>query len=415
MILDALIFLIYLAFFIWAVNQITFFKKSRLTRFWLTFFFLLKLAAGIAYGIFHTTLPNYPENADTWKFFYDSLDQKKLLLQHPIDFFLELFESPYEKKFHHFFSIRNSFWNDLRHVYMVKLVAMMNLFSGSRYYVNVIFYEFLTFFGVVGFIRVMKDIFKGKLAIIAGTTFLIPSFVFWTSGIHKDGIVFTVISLISFHLYFYFKGERSRKSVLYAALLLLILFPLRNYVVLALIPAITAWAWSFRIKNFKWLPFVLVALTGSLVFFSTKYINPKIDLPISVVLRNKEFTALGGNSVLPNPALKPNFWSFIINAPNALNHTLARPYLNEVVSYTYFFSAIEIIFFWLIVFIWFFKYNENPYRHQVVMFLMMTSFTVLLLTGYIVPQIGAIVRYRSVYLPFIIVPIMCSIRWKKTH
>jgi hypothetical protein len=415
MILDALIFLIYLALFIWAVNKLPFCKKSRLTRFWLTTFFLVKVIAGIAYGLFHKTLADYSENADTWRFFFESLDQKKLLLQNPLQFLSELFESNDPNSFYHFFSSKNSFWNDLRHLYMVKLVAVMNLFSGSRYYVNVIFYEFLTFLGTIGFIRVMKDIFKGKLAIIAGTTFMIPSFVFWTSGIHKDGIVFMVISLITFHVYFYFKGLRSYKSLIYAFLLLLVLFPLRNYVVLALIPSLAAWWWASKLNSYKWIPFVVVALAGSAVFFGTKFINPKINLPLSVVLRNKEFNTLGGNSILPMPKLEPNFINFLRNAPNAINHTLARPYLNEVISYTYFMSAVEIIFLWLIFFIWFFRYNENPYRHRVVLFLMMTSFIVLLLTGYIVPQLGAIVRYRSVYLPFIIIPIMCSIRWRKTY
>ena len=168
-------------------------------------------------------------------------------------------------------------------------------------------------------------------------------------------------------------------------------------------------------NHYKWIPFIMITVAGSALFFTTKYLNPRIDLPIAIVMRNKEFIKLGGNSMLPQPSLESNFKSFLYNTPNALNHTLARPYLHEVTSFTYFLSAIEIISLWIILFVWFFRFKENPYKHEVVMFFAMISLILILLTGYIVPQIGAIVRYRSIFLPFLIVPIMCCIRWRKSY
>ncbi|MFN5335094.1 MAG: hypothetical protein ACK5BV_07915 [Bacteroidota bacterium] len=414
--MDYIIFIFYLLISIWLVNKISFFKKSRLTPFWLTTFFTVKVIAGIVYGIFHSKIPNYQHTADTWVFFYNSLPQTNMLMHDPLNFFSEIFFNPDHKKFDHLFSGNDSYWNDLRHLYMIKIVAIMNIFSGSRYYVNVIFYSLLTFVGPIAFIRLMRDIFKGKLAIIAATTFMIPSFLFWTSGIHKDGIVFAALCSIAYLLHFnILRKAYTRKHILLLILFMLCIFPVRNYVVLASIPAITAWWWSAQLQRYKWAPFLIIGFVGSIVFFTTKYVYPKIDLPTSIIMRNKEFIKLGGNSMLPQPQLESNFKSFIYNVPNALNHTLARPYLNEVKSFTYFLSAIEIISLWLILFIWFFRFTDNPYRHEAVLFFMMLSIILLLLTGYIVPQLGAIVRYRSIYLPFLIVPIMCTIRWRKTY
>ena len=411
--MEALLFFIYLVVFVWLVNRIPFFKKSGLTPFWLTAFFSLKVAAGVAYGIFYTTIPNYMNEADTWRFFFDSHEQSRLIFNNPLKFLAEFFDNPYGKAYRHFFSSHNSFWNDLRHLYMVKFVAIMNIFSGGRYYINVIFYSFITFFGPIAFIRVMKDVFKGKLAIIAGTTFMIPSFIFWTSGIHKDGIVFLIIGLVTYHCYRFFNNQTSSRAIIYSVLLLLLLFPLRNYVFLALIPALISWWWASKISRYPWIPFLIVTILGSLLFFTTKYIHPKINLPIAVVMRNKDFIQLGGNSMLPQPTLEANFNSFVRNAPIALNHVLARPYLGESMSVTYFLSALEITSIWLLLIIWFFRYSNNPFKNPVVVFLAMTSLTLLLLTGYIVPQIGAIVRYRSIYLPLLVVPLMCTIQWKK--
>jgi hypothetical protein len=411
--MSILLFIIYLILFTWLVYRVPFFKKSGLTPFWLTAFFWTKILAGIAYGLYHTTIPNYFAEADTWRFFLDSKAQTQLIIHDPVRFIAELLENPFEKKYRHFFSSHNSFWNDLRHIYMVKLVAIMNIFSGSNYYINVIFFEFLTFFGPVAIIRVFNHEFKGKLQIIAGAMFAIPSFVFWSSGIHKDGLVFMVIGLITYFLHQYFTKTRSVRLLAYVFVLLLLIFPLRNYVVLAVLPALIAWWWASAIKRYQWVPFVVIALVGTVLFFTAKFIHPKIDLPVAIVMRNNEFIKLGGNSMMTQPELKSNFVSFLMNAPSALNHALARPYLHEINSVTYFLSAIEITALWIIVIIWFFRHYGNPYKKPVILFLLMLSMIVLLLTGYIVPQMGALVRYRSLYLPLMIIPLMCTTNWKK--
>jgi hypothetical protein len=49
------------------------------------------------------------------------------------------------------------------------------------------------------------------------------------------------------------------------------------------------------------------------------------------------------------------------------------------------------------------------------MFLFLVSMILLLLTGYIVPQLGAIVRYRAIFFPFIMVPIISTIQRGKTN
>jgi hypothetical protein len=174
-------------------------------------------------------------------------------------------------------------------------------------------------------------------------------------------------------------------------------------------------AWWLAEKYFKrkWIAFLLVTIIGTTVFFAAKYVHPKLDLPISIVLRNKDFTKLGGNSFLPQRKLEPTFTSFIQNAPQALNHTLVRPYVTEFLSPLYLASALEILFIWILVSVWFFRYTDNPYRHSVVQFLFLTSMVLLLLTGYIVPQLGAIVRYRAIFFPFLLVPIIATIAWKR--
>ncbi len=411
------LFAVYLALFSWLVTRIQFIRKSELSGTWIAGLFILKVMAGVAYGYFFTTIPNYQQSADSWKFFFDAEKDTRILYQNPARYFLSIFDNPYGHEYRHLFSSVNSYWNDLKHTYMVKIVSLFNVFSGSRYYVNVIFYSFFTFFGPIAFIRVMNDVFPGKNLLITCSTFLFPSFLFWSSGIHKDGLVFTYLSLLVFVMYFALKNKQLNfRNIALVLLLLLAIFPVRNHVVLACVPGLFAWwiAERFFTKN-KWIAFALVTVIGTTVFFSAKYVHPKLDLPVSITLRNKEFIKLGGNSFLPQRKLYANFSSFMQNAPQALNHALVRPYITEFQSPFYIICAIEILFIWLLVSVWFFRYNANPYKHTVVMFLFLVSMVLLLLTGYIVPQLGAIVRYRAIFFPFILVPIIATIDWKKTN
>jgi hypothetical protein len=409
-----LLFAVYLVLFSWLITRVKFIKQAGLPNYWLIGLFVLKVAAGVAYGWYYTTIPNYTISSDSWKFFFDAKNDTALLYKDPLRYFTSIYDNPYDKDYRHLFSSVNSYWNDLKHTYMVKIVAVFNVLSGSRYYVNVIFYSFITFFGPIAFIRVMNDVFPNRKLLITASTFLLPSFLFWSSGIHKDGLIFTYISLIVFVVYFGLKKKRlGLKEILLVGLLLLLIFPVRNHVVLACVPGLFAWWLAERYFKRKWIAFALVTFLGTVAFFSAKYVHPKLDLPISIVLRNRDFISLGGNSFLPQRKLEPTFTGFIQNAPQALNHTLVRPYVTEFLSPLYLVSALEILLIWILVSVWFFRYTDNPYKHSVVQFLFLTSMVLLLLTGYIVPQLGGIVRYRAIFFPFILVPIIATISWKQ--
>lgn len=409
-----LLFAVYLVLFSWLITKVKFIQQSGLPNYWLIGLFVLKVAAGVAYGWFYTTIPNYEQSADTWKFFFDSKSDTTILFHDPLRYFTSIYDNPYDRDYRHLFSSVNSYWNDLKHIYMVKIVSLFNVFSGSRYYVNVIFFSFITFFGPIAFIRVMNDVFPDRKLLITCGTFLFPSFLFWSSGIHKDGLIFTYISLIVFVVYFGLKKNKlAIKDFLLVGLLLMLIFPVRNHVVLACIPGLFAWWIAEKYFKRKWVAFVGVTVLCTVAFFSAKYIHPKLDLPISIVLRNKDFSGLGGNSFLPQRKLEPTFTSFVQNAPQALNHTLVRPYVTEFLSPLYLASALEILCIWILVSVWFFRFTDNPYKHSVVQFLFLVSMVLLLLTGYIVPQLGAIVRYRAIFFPFILVPIIATTSWKQ--
>ena len=111
--------------------------------------FLLKVMAGIFYGWIGIYYGQFAYMYDTWGYHELSVIEYKLLFHHPAEYFSNLFHSGYENKYGNFFGPGNSWWNDLKTNMFIKFLSVINILSFGNYYVNVIFYSFITMTGPV--------------------------------------------------------------------------------------------------------------------------------------------------------------------------------------------------------------------------------------------------------------------------
>jgi len=155
------------------------------------------LAAGIAYGLFYSQ-PQYAQGSDTWRFFEASRTETDWLLRDPVAFFKDLFIYGY-KESGSLFIANDSYWNDLKSNVIIKLMAVFNALTLKNYYADIIFFNFLFLFGPVAFYRVIKEKVHANKIVFLAFIFCIPSFLFWCSGMHKDGLIFTAVALIIFY------------------------------------------------------------------------------------------------------------------------------------------------------------------------------------------------------------------------
>lgn len=404
-----LLFIIYLVVFCWLITKVRFFKESGLSAKTLIILFIVKVAAGIIYGIIYSRIPDHKIYADTWRFYYESLDETEALFNNPLKYFTDIFHNPYDRGYERLFSGSHSYWSDLKSNIMVKLVSIFNIFSRGHYYVNVIFYSFISFFGPVTLYRLYNKIFPGKSIYVVTSCFLVPSFLYWCSGIHKDGLIFTAIAIIMYQMQQVMETGASLKRGVYILLCLVFILPMRNYVSVALIPPILAWLLTQKIQRRPWLAFVIVYTFFTTLFFTSRFIHPKINLPLSFSMRQTEFIKLDGNSYIPTTKLLPGFKSFVRNLPEALNHSLLRPYTTEIKSIQYLPAAIEVIAFVFLFFVFLLK-GDRIFNKPSILFAFFFSLSLFLIIGYIIPNIGAIVRYRSILLPLIITPMLASLK-----
>jgi hypothetical protein len=412
--LEYLLFAGYLVLFAWLVTKVKFFTQSGLTPAQLVIIFLLKVMAGIFYGWIGVYYGELAQMVDTWFYHYESLKSYDILLKNPSNFFPSLFQNPYEQGFTRFLSSKASWWNDLKGNFLLMILSFFNLLSFGHYYINVIFYAFISLFGPMAFYRVMQDVFPEKKVAVLVAVFLVPSFLYWTSGIHKEGLIFIGLALVVYHVYF---GLKEKRFPLYRALLvvfgLALVLALRNFLILTLVPALLTWLLAEKTRYRPLWVFTGAYLFFAILFFTARYIHPALDFPEAVVIKRGEFLQLHGRTSVALPQLEPTMGSFIANAPQAFSLAAIRPYPADVHHLLSLAAAIEINGLLLLFVLFLFLRRRNMGWTPILWFGVFLTVSILFMIGYTVNNLGAIVRYRSIVLPFVMVPIIAMIDWQR--
>jgi hypothetical protein len=355
----------------------------------------------------------YMPVSDSVNFNLFGIEEYHLLFQNPHEYFVNIFHANSPQAYSRFLDDYHSYWNNLRTNLLIKMLSIFDLFSFGNFLINSLFYNFLVFFGFVALYRVYIKIFPTSFYQLIIGIFLLPSALFFTSMIHRDGLVLLSLSMIIYHVFFIINDGFSLKRLAGAIFFLLLVILLRNFVFIALVPALLAWLISTRFPKYALLSFIVVYVISATLFFTSGYISPRANLPQYVTSRQASFIEIGkaGNSTIPVNRLDPNFKSFITNAPQAFNHAALRPYLTEITGLQYLPFALEIFAIELLLILFLVYHKKHLIVNPLIYFGIFFSITMLLMTGYTVPIIGAIVRYRSIYLIFLALPLIFYTHW----
>lgn len=406
------LFLFYLFLLSWLLTRIRFIQKAGLQNGVIAGLFLLKVLAGVISG----WMLRNDLNADTWGYHKDALVEYHLLFSNPSEYFSNLFYTGYQYGYDGVLQFHNSYWNDLKTTLMVKFVSVLHLFSFGHYYVNVVLYNFLVFFGHIALFRLFKNAFADKKKSIVAGVFLLPSLLLFSSMLHKEGLIFAAVSITCYCFYnaAHLNGF-TLKRITIIILCLLFIFFLRSYIFLGLFPCLLAWYITIKSKyKVKWV-FTLVLLTGLLAFFIIPHFLPAINPPQLFVDKQADFFSLGkANSSIRLDTLSPGFKSFAANLPQAAGHIFLRPwFVDYFLSHPLLPFIVELLLYQALFILWIFFNEKGSKNKALVVFSVSFSLIILLMIGYTIPVLWAIVRYRSIYLPFLLTPLICSISYQK--
>jgi hypothetical protein len=412
--LHYLLFIFYLVLFCWLLPRITFIKNAGLNTRILIGLFLLRVVFGMV--SVYIDLYYYPWQTDVAGFYLQGTKEYHLLWQNPVEYLTNIFQSKYSDPYGSFFGTHHSYWNNLRNNLIIKLMSVLDIFSGVNIYVNSLLYNFLVFWGSIGLYRVFIKIFPGRRTILLLTVFLLPSSVYFSSSIHRDGLIFLSLSMITFYVYSLMAEKKYYvKRIIYLAFFSLLIILLRNFVFLALIPALISWIISRKVPRYAFLIFLVVYGVFIILFFATSYLPPAYDLPAHVSSRQIEFIAIAKRSasILNMDLLFPHTRSFFNNIPQALNHSFMRPYLTEHNNFLVLLAGLEIVVYEILTLLYLFFRKSNFQTDPIIFYMVFFAISIFLMIGYTIPILGAIARYRSIYFPFILTPLLCYTDWAR--
>ncbi|MBS1660645.1 MAG: hypothetical protein JST68_06300 [Bacteroidetes bacterium] len=364
---------------IYGILKMPFIRKSGIKPAVLIFLFTLHVATGIAHNWIAWRF--YPEHGDIWEFYRLSF----------------LFRTRLTSQFSLFLS-DNSTLGYITHNGIIGINMILNIFSFDNLNINTLLFSFFVFLGNIALFKFLRRRFP-TAPLVAFIVFLLPSTLFWTSCIHREGMLYMLLGflLLAFDRWL---TSGHRKPLYLSIFYILLITYFRFYVVLSLLPALFIWTVAKkRIPIQRILPFAGIAL---LALALTPFIFPALTsrIALAITAHQLDFAQLEGNSRLSLPLMDGTWGSIFRVLPAACVNGLFQPLPGTGGKTLYWAFALELMGIWILFFVALTRLKTNPFT----LFCLIFALSGMIIIGAMVPFAGAIVRYRSIFLPFLLAP-----------
>jgi len=411
---ELLLTLAYTAIFVFLIGKLKFFDLDGISLNTIKIAYLLKIAAGISVGLIYTYYYTDRLTADTFKFFDDSKILFDAVYSQPFDFLrmvsgigagaAEL--QPYYDKMTNWYDTFSPY-NDNRT--LIRLNAFLRIFSLGNYYVHVVFVCFLSLTGIIAVVKVFSREFPLKSLEIFAVFLLLPSVLFWGSGLLKDSLVIFSLGLVLYWFdKFLYSGQVKINQLVLLILSLFLLLISKFHVFVLILPLLTAW-WICAKTGYKpyWV-FISSTISFFMLIVLISFLAPNWNMAARLAQKQQAFfnlaTETTAGSFISIPVLEPNFISFILNAPAGFLFCLTRPFITDGGSVLILISAIENLLILLFCVYALFKFRFKLIQNKIMPWLcIFYTITFFVLIGVVTPVLGAIVRYKAQALPFLVV------------
>ncbi len=416
--MEILLTLVYTFIFSALILKGRFFKISGIKRKYLLGAFYLKVLFGVALSFVYTDYYTDRKTGDTYKFFDDAKaihasrekgfdTYIKVLTGYGLENDSVALEY-YQQTLHLDRQYQVGFVND--NATVVRLNAVLMWFSFAYYQVHTVFWCFLSFIGLSAILKVLVKYFPRKKTAMFFSVFLLPTVLFWGSGVLKEPIFLLGLGLFVLGFFRFIYGKWSGWDLMAILVGLLLLIFAKGYVLWCILPACFGLLLA-KITGGRrfWLWFGIPHFAGLLLLFVLPEMDPNLNIADYMRQKQEAFYNVGASSDAGSmldvaPIDSPR--AVITEAPAAIVNTYLRPWPWEWSKILYIPAALEnlILIICLVVMAWNFRW---PYGLEIPIFAFCLSFVLILgvLAGEVVPILGALVRYKMPSLIFLFVAI----------
>ncbi len=358
---------------------------------------LLKMTGGLVLGWIFI---EYYQAGDTIMFFEKSKDMASLPFPEYIKILLTW--SSYEVS------------QEPRVLFFTKFLSFFVFITNGSYWISSLYLSLLSFFATWYLVTVIKSIYSTLLEVTIVCFLLIPTVVFWSSGILKDSLAFCALAfVISNVLKIYHSRKPAIPELLIGMISVFILFKLKHYLMISflLFVGLLGFLTLFRKSRIQYRVTAVIILV--LAIISTQFIHPylRMNRMVQTIYENNQVIT---ENTAPENRLSihieaPDIISLFKEVPKAIHIGLFRPSIIDKTSVWGQIHRIEntilTFLFFLTILLWI-KYKPKIDVPLVIS----SSITILVLSILLAlstPNFGTLVRYKNAFLPYFF--LLCSI------
>ena len=233
--------------------SLSFYKNSGINPPIISILFAIKIISGIGLLFVYTYFYQDRKTGDVFKY----LDDSKIIWNYSktnlVVYFKILFGiDNYSKEVvtvlnyldHWYLEGNVNFINDSRLI--IRFNMLLFPFSGGNQYIHLVVLGLWSFTGQVAMYRTFVLIFNEKVKSLIAV-FFIPSFVFWSSGILKEGVLIGFLGLFLWFIYCCYKSGKKTHLLIFILMWLGVLFS-KFYVAFCLIPLTFIFSYTPNLK-----------------------------------------------------------------------------------------------------------------------------------------------------------------------
>ncbi|MES2621964.1 MAG: hypothetical protein V4615_14030 [Bacteroidota bacterium] len=417
MIVKILLTVFYLLLFNFLIYRYKLFQFKNFSPFITHVVFNLKFAVGIFIWLIYTFYYKELQNNDIHKFYSDALILRDIAKENPKAFLqlLTIDDGSVPE-----YTLRMKNWernfdeapiNENRTV--IRLNALLMFLSFKTYFVHILFFCFISLVGWILLTNVVFGFIDTRNSILALPVLLLPSVLFWTSGVMKE-------PLLAFGLGLLFHGIANSEmripkltAIVTGGFIVLLT---KFFVLVCLFPALVAFLFFRKTEKIGLivLKYILVNTILLLMAFNIHQVVPRVNL--QQMLLNKQMNSIKeanyfqAGSRIELPELKEDAISILKTSVIGIWNTITRPYIWEGENVMMLASAIENVFIIsLLLMCISFTNWKNLNNLNLFLFLLNFSFLYFALIGMCTPVLGNLVRYKTPLLPLFLFAFMIQV------
>lgn len=423
-----LLIIFYFGIFSFLLTKWKWVKNSEIKNNILITLLAIKVFAGFALVYLYGHLYDSSQS-DIYIYYNDAIYLKHLFLNHRDTFWNIIFNRNINLEIAPEVAKNLNYWYSPKVDILIhekKIIILLNFLfsfiSFSQIYIHSLFMAFIGFIGQIAIFRFVKKESDINPLIILSLSFLLPTFLLWSSSILKEPLIILTVGFLLF-----FVGKWTRKWKLKYIIGTIIFFFLglliKPYVVLSLVfpillfiffkykPYLTFKKQSLTVVSSITIFLLLVWALSFSNFNVLKKLSDKQDAFYKTITLAEQTQKVG--SKLKIEILEPTIGSVLLNTPKAFSNVLFKPSVFDFKNLLYLPDIFQNILLLLIgiSILWKYKipeHHEFPFLWFSILFVFILYTTI----GLVTPVLGAIVRYKIPALPFVYFVLLSFLRIK---